>query len=90
MNKTFPGEEEILKKLIDAMFELPSGTVISTVGLLDKIFGKQEWDFDTNQLLQLAIDLPPKARKAGIRIGSPYKKPCEIGMPFVAEMIIRH
>ena len=73
MNKTFPGEEEILKKLIDAMFELPSGTVISTVELLDKIFGKQEWDFDTNQLLQLAIDLPPKARKAGIRISSPYR-----------------
>ena len=90
MNKTFPGEEEILKKMIDTMFELPSGTVISTVGLLDKIFGKQGWDFDTNQLFQLAIDLPPMARKAGIRIGSPYKEPCEIGMPFVAEMIIRH
>ena len=86
----FDGEEELLRKLVDTMFELPSGTVISTVALVNKTYGEENWDIDTERLFQLAIDLPPFARKAGIRIGSPYKEPVEIGLPFVCPMIIRH
>ena len=76
--------------MVAAMLELPSGTVISTVELIDRTFGRGKWNFDIEQLSRLAINLPPAARKAGMRIGSPYKEPVVIGLPFVFPMIIRH
>ncbi len=85
----FDGEEEILQKITDTMFELPNGTVISTVELVNKTFG-EDHGFSIDQLFLLAIDLPPFARKAGIRLGNPYKGQVEIGLPFVGEMIILH
>ena len=64
--------------------------IISTVELVNKTFGEGKRKIDNEQLFLLAIDLPPFARKAGIRLGNPYKGPVEIGLPFVGEMIIRH
>ncbi len=85
----FDGKEEILQKITDTMFELPNGTVISTVELVSKTFG-EDHGFSIDQLFRLAIDLPSFARKAGIRLGNPYREPVEIGLPFVCKMIIRH
>lgn len=86
----FDGEEEILRELVGAMFELPSGTQISTVDLVGKTFGEMGGNFSIDQLFRLAMDLPKAARSAGIRIGRPDGEPCEQGLPFVFDMIIRH
>ena len=89
-NVSFDGEEEILRKLVGAMFELPSGTQISTVDLVGKTFGERGGNFSIDQLFRLAVDLPKAARSAGIRIGRPDGEPSERGLPFVFDMIIRH
>ena len=89
MNIYFDGEEEVLQKLVATMLELPSGTEISTIGLVRKTFGENH-GFSIDQLFQLAFDVRIAARKAGVRIGNPYKEPIEAGLPFVYDMIIRH
>ena len=89
MNTYFDGEEEVLQKLVTTMLELPSGTEISTIGLVEKTFGENH-GFSFDQLTQLAFDVRIAARKAGVRIGNPYKEPIEAGMPFVYDMIIPH
>ena len=89
MNPPFDGEEEVLQKLVATMLELQSGTEISTIELVVKTFGENH-GFSTDQLMQLPFDVMKAARKAGIRIGSPYKEPVVIGPPFVCRMIIRH
>ena len=89
MNTYFDGEEEVLQQLVATMLELPSGTQISTIELVRRTFG-EDHKFSTDQLMRLSFDVRKAARKAGMRIGSPYKEPIEMGLPFIYDMIIRH